>query len=168
MFRMIFKCFLTYFLLLISSSTFAAVDSNIRIRGKVTAVPCTVLTENVSVELGDLYTFDLVLPGAYSVWKETQLKIVNCPNNATKVTATFKGTSDGANYYKNLGTSNNLQLELQSDDGVSLHNGATKVVGVNNSTKDAIFPLRVRAITVNGNASQGTISSIIEVTYKYE
>ena len=61
----------------------------------------------------------------------------------------------------------NIQLELQDDSGNTLNNGATKTVQVDDSSQSAHFPLQVRALTVNGGATQGTIQAVISITYTY-
>ncbi|VTN11496.1 Uncharacterised protein [Raoultella terrigena] len=38
---------------------------------------------------------------------------------------------------------------------------------VDDATQSARFPLQVRALTVNGGATQGTIQAVINVTYTY-
>lgn len=49
----------------------------------------------------------------------------------------------------------------------ALKNGDSKTVIVDEITRNAQFPLKARAITVNGNASQGTIEALINVIYTY-
>ena len=44
---------------------------------------------------------------------------------------------------------------------------ARKEVQVDDATQSASFPLQVRALTVNGGATQGTIQAVINVTYTY-
>ncbi|VUS28961.1 fimbrial protein [Klebsiella huaxiensis] len=144
-----------------------AADVTITVNGKVVAKPCTISTPTATVELGDLYTFNLISPGAASGWHSIALDLSNCPVGTSKVTATFSGTTDSTGYYKNQGTAGNLQLELQDTSGITLNNGASKTVSVNNTTQSASFPLQVRAQTVNGGATQGSIQAVINVTYTW-
>ena len=144
-----------------------AADVTITVNGKVVAKPCTISTPTATVELGDLYTFSLISPGAASGWHSIALDLSNCPVGTSKVTATFSGTTDSTGYYKNMGTAGNLQLELQDNSGITLNNGASKTVSVNNTTQSASFPLKVRAQTVNGGATQGSIQAVINVTYTW-
>ncbi|WP_425431547.1 fimbrial protein [Escherichia coli] len=116
-----------------------AADVTITVNGKVVAKPCTVSTTNATVDLGDLYSFSLMSAGA----------------------------ADSTGYYKNQGTAQNIQLELQDDSGNTLNTGATKTVQVDDSSQSAHFPLQVRALTVNGGATQGTIQAVISITYTY-
>ena len=153
--------------LVASTPTLQAADVTITVNGKVVAKPCTVSTVNATVDLGDLYTFSLVSAGSSSPWHSVALNLSNCPVGTSRVTASFSGTADATGYYKNQGTAGNIQLELQDDGGTTLNNGATKAVQVDDSTQSARFPLQVRALTVNGGATQGTIQAVISVTYTY-
>lgn len=152
---------------LVAPSTLQAADVTITVNGKVVAKPCTVSTTNATVELGDLYTFSLVSAGSTSDWHTVALELSNCPVGTSRVTASFSGTADSTGYYKNLGTAGNIQLELQDDSGNRLNTGATKSVQVDDATQATRFPLQVRAISVNGGATQGTIQAVINVTYTY-
>ena len=153
--------------LILACSPLQAADITITVNGKVVAKPCTVSTTNATVDLGDLYTFSLVSAGAASAWHGVSRDLSNCPVGTSRVTASFSGTADATGYYKNQGTAGNIQLELQDDGGTTLNNGATKSVQVDDSTQSARFPLQVRALTVNGGATQGTIQAVISVTYTY-
>ncbi|MEN0616905.1 fimbrial protein [Klebsiella indica] len=144
-----------------------AADVTITVNGKVVAKPCTVSTTNATVDLGDLYTFSLVSAGSSSAWHSVALNLSNCPVGTSRVTASFSGTADATGYYKNQGTAGNIQLELQDDSGTTLNTGATKSVQVDEATQSASFPLQVRALTVKGGATQGTIQAVINVTYTY-
>lgn len=144
-----------------------AADVTITVNGTVVARPCTVSTPSATIDLGDLYTYDMATAGSASPWKSVTLNLSNCPVGTSRVTAVFSGTADGTGYYRNLGTAGNIQLQLADTGGVTLNNGATKTVQVNDSSLSAAFPLQVRALTVNGNASQGSIQSVISITYIY-
>ncbi|HEM7969302.1 TPA: type 1 fimbrial protein [Citrobacter farmeri] len=148
-------------------SMLQAADATITVNGKVVAKPCTVSTTNATVELGDLYTFSLISAGSTSAWHTVALDLSNCPVGTSRVTASFSGTADSTGYYKNQGSAGNIQLELQDDSGNRLNTGATKSVQVDEATQTTRFPLQVRAISVNGGATQGTIQAVINVTYTY-
>lgn len=153
--------------ILAAPSTLQAADVTITVNGKVVAKPCMVSTTNATVELGDLYTFSLVSAGSTSAWHTVALDLSNCPVGTSRVTASFSGTADSTGYYKNQGSAGNIQLELQDDSGNRLNTGATKSVQVDDATQATRFPLQVRAISVNGGATQGTIQAVINVTYTY-
>lgn len=60
------------------------------------------------------------------------------------------------------------KIELRDDQDATLKNGDSKTVIVDEITRNAQFPLKARAITVNGNASQGTIEALINVIYTWQ
>ncbi|HHR5896466.1 TPA: fimbrial protein [Providencia alcalifaciens] len=154
-------------LLSASITSTQAADVTVTVNGSVVAKPCTVSTSTANVELGDLYTFNLVSPGSASEWHSVSLDLVNCPVGTSVVMATFKGVADTVGYYKNQGTAGNIQLQLQDTSGNNLSNGAQKRVSVSDATLSTSFPLQVRAISVKGGATQGTIQAAIDVTYTY-
>ncbi|EGO3302079.1 fimbrial protein [Salmonella enterica] len=153
--------------LLAASSALQAADVTITVNGNVVAKPCTVSTSNSTVELGDIYTFNLASASSSSAWHTMSLDLSNCPVGTSRVIASFSGAADGTGYYKNHGTAGNIQLELQDGSGNRLNSGSTKTVQVDNNTQSANFPLQVRALSVNGGATQGTIQAVINVTYTY-
>ncbi|EEQ1556861.1 type 1 fimbrial protein [Escherichia coli] len=139
-------------ILALASATIQAADVTITVNGKVVA---------------KLYSFSLMSAGAASAWHDVALELTNCPVGTSRVTASFSGAADSTGYYKNQGTAQNIQLELQDDSGNTLNTGATKTVQVDDSSQSAHFPLQVRALTVNGGATQGTIQAVISITYTY-
>ncbi|MGL4859505.1 MAG: fimbrial protein [Enterobacteriaceae bacterium] len=155
--------------LLLSSGALAvrAADVTITVNGKVVARPCTVISKTATVALDDLHTFNLLSPGAASQWHSVVLDLTHCPIGTSQVIAKFSGMTDSTGYYKNLGSASNIQLELQDSNGMRLNNGAQKIVQVDEATQSASFPLQVRALTVNGNATQGNIQAVITITYTY-
>ncbi len=120
-------------ILALASATIQAADVTITVNGKVVAKPCTVSTTNATVDLGDLYSFSLMSAGAASAWHDVALELTNCPVGTSRVTASFSGAADSTGYYKNQGTAQNIQLELQDDSGNTLNSGATKTVQVDDS-----------------------------------
>lgn len=153
--------------LIVSVSPLQAADVTVTVNGSVVAKPCTVSTPSATVDLGDLQTFDLVTAGSASVWHDISLNLTNCPVGTSQVTASFSGIADATGYYKNQGTAGNIQLELQDSQGTTLNTGAKKIIAVNDTTKAVSFPLKVRALSVKGVATQGTIQTVISVTYTY-
>ncbi len=130
--------------------------------------PCTIQTKEANVNLGDLYTRNLQQPGSASGWHNITLSLTDCPVETSAVTAIVTGSTDNTGYYKNEGTAENIQIELRDDQDATLKNGDSKTVIVDEITRNAQFPLKARAITVNGNASQGTIEALINVIYTWQ
>ncbi|CCG86518.1 fimbrial protein [Erwinia piriflorinigrans] len=144
-----------------------AADVTITVNGRVVAKPCTVSTPSATVNLGDLFAFNFVQAGSGSAWYPVTLNLTDCPIGTSRVTATYTGITDSTGYYKNQGDATHLQLELQDTSGNNLNNGKTQTVQVDDSAQSASMPLRVRALSVNGNAEQGSIRAVINVTYTY-
>jgi len=142
-------------------------DVTITVNGRVVAKPCTIATPTANVTLEELYTFNMISPGAASAWHDVILDLTNCPVGTSTVTATFSGTADSTGYYQNQGTARNIQLELQDEDGTTLNNGTLKTLPVDDASQATRFPLKVRALTVNGGVTQGTIQAVINVTYTW-
>lgn len=107
-------------------------------------------------------------PGSASGWHNITLSLTDCPVETSAVTAIVTGSTDNTGYYKNEGTAENIQIELRDDQDATLKNGDSKTVIVDEITRNAQFPLKARAITVNGNASQGTIEALINVIYTWQ
>ncbi|EON1114727.1 fimbrial protein [Escherichia coli] len=149
------------------TATLQAADVTITVNGRVVAKPCTIQTKEANVNLGDLYTRNLQQPGSASGWHNITLSLTDCPVETSAVTAIVTGSTDNTGYYKNEGTAENIQIELRDDQDATLKNGDSKTVIVDEITRNAQFPLKARAITVNGNASQGTIEALINVIYTW-
>ncbi|EZJ63784.1 protein fimG [Escherichia coli 1-392-07_S3_C1] len=96
------------------------------------------------------------------------MSLTDCPVETSAVTAIVTDSTDNTGYYKNEGTAENIQIELRDDQDAALKNGDSKTVIVDEITRNAQFPLKARAITVNGNASQGTIEALINVIYTWQ
>lgn len=137
------------------TATLQAADVTITVNGRVVAKPCTIQTKEANVNLGDLYTRNLQQPGSASGWHNITLSLTDCPVETSAVTAIVTGSTDNTGYYKNEGTAENIQIELRDDQDATLKNGDSKTVIVDEITRNAQFPLKARAITVNGNASRG-------------
>ena len=98
----------------------------------------------------------------------TYLSDIGCLEIQGASLAIVTGSTDNTGYYKNEGTAENIQIELRDDQDATLKNGDSKTVIVDVITRNAQFPLKARAITVNGNASQGTIEALINVIYTWQ
>ena len=142
------------------TATLQAADVTITVNGRVGAKPCTIQTKEANVNLQQ--------PGSASGWHNITLSLTDCPVETSAVTAIVTGSTDNTGYYKNEGTAENIQIELRDDQDATLKNGDSKTVIVDEITRNAQFPLKARAITVNGNASQGTIEALINVIYTWQ
>ncbi|MEL4013215.1 type 1 fimbrial minor subunit FimG [Dryocola clanedunensis] len=144
-----------------------AADSTITVSGRIVSMPCVVSTKNATINMGDLPASDYTRAGSASKWFAVTMNLSSCPAGTSSVKATFSGTADATGYYKNQGSAGNIQLQIQDEKSINLNNGSSKQVAVNTTTKAAVFPLWVRAVSVSGGAVQGTIQSVISITYTY-
>lgn len=144
-----------------------AADVTITVNGRVVAKPCTVFAPSTTVSLGNLSTLDFIKPDSSSGWQTFFLTLTHCPVGTSRVKASFTGAADSTGYYKNQGDAVNLQLQLQDIRGTDLSTGSSTIVNVDASSLSARLPLKVRALSVNGNASRGSIGALINVTYTY-
>ncbi|ELO5637845.1 type 1 fimbrial protein [Escherichia coli] len=159
----------------------------IHFKGEVVNAACAIDSEsmNQTVELGQVRSSRLAKAGDLSSavgfniklndcdtnasgWHNITLSLTDCPVETSAVTAIVTGSTDNTGYYKNEGTAENIQIELRDDQDAALKNGDSKTVIVDEITRNAQFPLKARAITVNGNASQGTIEALINVIYTWQ
>ncbi len=153
--------------------TAQAADVTINVSGKIIASPCEVDgVSTLNVDLGqDLQAAQLSTAGSYSNWVPFVLSLKNCPSSTNTINATFSGTGDSADInrlYVNTGVATNIAVELQSDDSASLPLGNSKVMSVSRSaTNMATFPLKSR-VWSKGNATTGTIASVVSVTFSYQ
>ncbi|MFC6376541.1 fimbrial protein [Tatumella terrea] len=146
-----------------------AADVTITINGQVVAQPCTIATTTADVDLGNLSTVNLESAGAVSDWKSVTLDLTNCPVGTSSVKATFSGTSDSTGtYFLNQGTAGKIAVQLADSSGNNITNGGALTSDVNDSTLATSFNLQVRAITPSGSATQGSIQSVIDVTYTWQ
>ncbi len=131
------------------------------------ARPCTVSTVNATVELGDLYTFSLIGAGSASAPAQRGAGSEQLPRGYFTGESHLQRNGGQHRLLQNRGTAGNIQLELQNEDGTTLNNGSSQSVQVDEASQSARFPLQVRALSVNGGATQGTIQAVINVTYTY-
>lgn len=152
--------------LLTASASLRAADVTLTVNGKVVARPCTVSTVNATVELGDLYTFSLIGAGSASA-AQRGAGSEQLPRGYFTGESHLQRNGGQHRLLQKPGTAGNIQLELQNEDGTTLNNGSSQSVQVDEASQSARFPLQVRALSVNGGATQGTIQAVINVTYTY-
>ncbi|HDQ6530671.1 TPA: type 1 fimbrial protein subunit FimA [Escherichia coli O75:H8] len=124
----------------------------IHFKGEVVNAACAIDSEsmNQTVELGQVRSSRLAKAGDLSSAVGFNIKLNDCDTNVSSNAAVaFLGTT------------------VTSNDA-TLKNGDSKTVIVDEITRNAQFPLKARAITVNGNASQGTIEALINVIYTWQ
>ncbi|WP_199637644.1 fimbrial protein [Serratia sp. PAMC26656] len=148
---------------MLTNSVVAHAQTTITVTGQVVQRSCTVPT-NATVDLGTLYTSDLINNNSYSNWKTFDLTLQNC-QNMTTVTATYNGTAEQTDYYKNNGDASNVMIELMdANSNNQVKPGSQERATVTNG--NATFNLKARAVS-QGNAGAGSINTQITVTYTY-
>ncbi|MCU6278862.1 fimbrial protein [Enterobacter quasiroggenkampii] len=170
-----------YFYFLISCLTlcldfteaFAADPVTISITGKVIASPCQIDPENIvnNINFGDLPASQYTKSGSYTSQglKNFHVKVVNCPEGTSSVTATFHGTpSDIANFtkqYKNLGTAQNVVVGLQYPSSAGEYgDGQVYTVPITDGAGD--FYLQAYVMST-GQATPGTVNATVTMTFAY-
>lgn len=148
---------------MITSSVVVHAQTSITVTGQVVQRSCTVPT-NATVDLGTLYTSDLINNNSVSNWKTFDLTLQNC-QGMTTVTATYNGSAEQTDYYKNFGGASNVMIELMdANSNNQVKPGSQEQATVTNG--NATFNLKARAVS-QGNAGAGSINTQITVTYTY-
>lgn len=148
---------------MLTGSVVVQAQTTITVSGQVVQRSCTVPT-NATIDLGTLYTSDLINNMSYSSWKTFDLTLQNC-QNMTTVTATYNGIAEQTDYFKNNGNASNIMIELEDvNSNNRVKPGWIEQTTVTNG--QATFSLRTRAVS-NGSAGAGSINTQITVTYTY-
>ncbi|SUW63746.1 putative fimbrial protein SthD [Buttiauxella agrestis] len=151
----------------------AADPVNISVTGRVLASPCVVDTDTVSkqVDLGQAIANNLNQPGGNPIWKDFQLLLTQCPATTQSATATFTGVVDSTDptAFKNQGTAGNSALQMTNTDHSVIYGNASQMtVAIDNSTRQAIFPLSARIFSPSENATGGTFNAALSVVFTYQ
>lgn len=167
--------FSTFFSVLIPSAQ--AVESNLKISGKVVAAACMVETQLMSglqVDLGNIDNTKMQFPGNAADWQHFNLNLINCPAGTTSSTVTLSGQPE----IDNTRLFSNTEPEITAAKFVSvqiadannfdniLSNTDTMTVDIDNDNK-AVFPLVARLYTSTGGVRAGKVSSTVTVNFTY-
>lgn len=145
----------------------------VNITGKVKSSPCTVDTASVNqtVDFGQIQNSNLQTAGEVSDWQPFEVKLVNCPTSTTAATVTFTGTpsTEDATLYANAGTATNVAVQMaQDNDRTQIQGNGSSMATTIDAQSNAIYNLAARLKTPTGNASAGTISSVVLMTFTYQ
>lgn len=145
---------------------------NINITGNVVASPCAVDTSSVSqdVDFGQVRLTEMRAAGNASDWKPFQVKLINCPQGTSSVTATFSGipaTAD-ATLYANAGSAANAAVQLAQATNKTLvqGDGSSMTVSVD-AQHNAIYDLAGRLISF-ADTTSGSFSSVVQINFTYQ
>lgn len=158
-------------------------SSTVKITSNIIASPCTVETASSNIDLGTV-TASFLNNSTYSGTGDYSvpilIKLMNCPETTTSVSATFSGTPSTQNgkYFKNTSASAGdaaaMDIEfdqyiVSSDAYNYLQNGSMiKNVAVKNG--EASFALAARMIntTKSTTIGAGNVSTAISVDFSYK
>jgi minor fimbrial subunit len=146
----------------------------LQVTGNIKAAPCRVdfPTSGVELNIGQgIHQYVLATAGSGAPWVGFALKLKECPQTTTNVTMTVSGTPSaiGANTFINTGSATNAQIEVQNiSDRRPLGNGAIISEPVDSASSTAQFRLKVRAYSISGNATPGTIVGSMQVSFTYQ
>lgn len=157
--------------LIVSFYTYAEDNVILNFTGNIKAATCNISGgNNIDIDLKRL-PID-IFNGAQtgSDWRNFDIHLNNCSSFINQIKLTFAGTADTADttsLYKNLGTAQNIAVQLQSGDGATPL-GNQKILQVPlNGQSDIAIPLRTRAVSMAGNVVAGSISANITATITY-
>ncbi|MTC69584.1 fimbrial protein [Providencia sp. wls1914] len=157
---------------LITPSYFYADDNiTLNFHGNIKAATCNISGgSNIDIDLKKMPVDFFNQPQSGSDWKAFNINMNNCSSYVNQIVLTFNGTADTNNIdslYKNMGTAQNIAVQLESGDG-AIPLGNQKVLRVPLAGQNSlIIPLRTRAYSAIGNASAGTVSANITATITY-
>lgn len=152
----------------------ASADTQLNITGTIKASPCKidVPAGGVNVDLGkDIMAATLSAAKSATDWKPISIVVSECPTTTSKVTMTLNGTADTTetDMYKNTGTAEQVQIQLQSTTGgTALGNNASIVQDIASASKSTTFNMQARAYSSLGNATPGSINGVVQLTFAYQ
>ncbi|MCY1697938.1 fimbrial protein [Lelliottia sp. SL45] len=158
-------------LLISASNAFADEGTALNISANIVASPCTLSEDTVhgKVPLGSFYTNELSNRGDATGWVPFALKLTECPVTTTAVSVVFTGDADESNpdFFKNMGSSSHVAIEIKDTGGSIVRNGATRTITVNPS-HDAVLDLQSRMVTPQGSATAGSVTGLVELSFSYQ
>jgi len=150
----------------------AADPVSITVTGNIIASPCEIKSDslNIAVDLGQaIQASTLQNSGDATPWVNFDVNLINCPSATSNATILFQGTADSSNpadMYQSTGTATNIAVQLQSTGGQQLGNGKSLTGAISSNAYS--FRLRARAFTSTGNATPGTIRSVVTASFTYQ
>lgn len=149
-------------------------DTQLNITGTIKASPCKidVPAGGVNVDLGQsIMAATLSEAKSATDWKPISIVLSECPVTTSKATMTLNGTADTdeTDMYKNNGTAEQVQIQLQSTAaGTALGNASTMAQDIDSASKGTTFNMQARAYSSKGKATPGSINGVVQLTFAYE
>lgn len=159
-------------LLGISAGTAQAANTTvITVIANIVASPCTVSTETLNIDLGDIQASALGATGSTTSWSPVNsIFLTNCPVGTNSVIARFQGTpatngdSDG---YKNEGTAPTISVQLADNAATPKMLSTGKTESLNVVNKAAQVDVKARLYS-SGVAAPGAVKATINVEFEYK
>lgn len=142
----------------------------VNITGNVIAAPCTIDgATSQDVKLDDIVVSKLQKAGDTGTAKSFDLKLKDCPDSTSRVTASYTGTVSPlyTDSFINTGTAGQLALWLKDSANATILPNSTKQAVVDSKTKTATFTQTVQVYS-KGSATPGTVIGNIVVSFTYQ
>lgn len=161
-------------MVLLGIATGAAQAANttiITVTANIVASPCTVSTETLNIDLGDIQASALEAAGSTTPWSPVNsILLTNCPVGTNSVIARFQGTpatngdSDG---YKNEGAAPTISVQLADNAATPKMLSTGKTESLNVVNKAAQVDVKARLYS-SGVAAPGAVKATINVEFEYK
>ncbi len=159
-------------LLGISTGTAQAANTTIiTVIANIVASPCTVSTETLNIDLGDIQASALEAAGSTTPWSPVNsILLTNCPVGTNSIIARFQGTpatngdSDG---YKNEGAAPTISVQLADNESTPKMLSTGKTESLNIVNKAAQVDVKARLYS-SGVAAPGAVKATINVEFEYK
>lgn len=161
-----------------ASTSFAATEVGsgaIEFNGVVNTGACTIAPTSVNkeVDLGSVPASSLKTAGAQGPQTDFSLELSDCvlevggeENPYSKVSIAFNGVMDGAGkLWENIGTSQNVGILFQDENGKNLTNQAPLEQQLKSGINVINLSARMQAL---GQASAGTVKSTVSYVLTYQ
>lgn len=157
-------------MLMLSPLPSVAAETSLGVSATVTAGAC-IWVATPDVDLGSFHSSGFTTAGSASDWVGFNVSLSQCPATTQTVTVTLGGTADPTyqQYYKNLGDSTRVVIDVVSDNDAAtqLPVGKKLTVNVEQAAHTATFPMKARMFSPQGGATEGSVVGLIELTFSY-
>ena len=139
--------------------------------GTVTIPPCTITTQSIGIDFGDIEANTLAESSSATEWKDVAVLLTNC-TDVTTATMTVSDTPSAANpqYIASTGTAEHVGIEAQAFyySNIPLSNGAVFQLGINGASSYS-FDIHARLHNDGtGAATLGTVVSTITLSFEFK
>lgn len=154
----------------------AVTDANIvkiNYSGSVRIPPCTVITKNVAINLNEIKQQTIMSSGSVTDWnKGYSIELSGCESGSLILMSISGTPASNTAYFKNQGDAKNISVELARDDDVNptdYSDGKTYSIQLPVNADSTTIPLKARLLNSGeGDASGGTVKSVVTATFSYK